>query len=171
MPSNIGAGDSVACSAWDERGRPRKVTPKALTKQAAASPPVSASMEAAKAAASPEAPPSRTPPRSSAWNVSHSETKPLSGGRPEIAAARGNSQAVRACARQPPSSSMLRWWVRLSTLPAPRNKSPLKAAWLMVWKSAAARASVASASAPLPRLSSSMASPRPIRMMPTFSTL
>jgi len=76
---------SAAFTAASERGRPRKVTPKALTKQAAA--------RAAESASSPPtAGTSILRPHCGksglcriAWNVSHSETKPLSGGSAEIA--------------------------------------------------------------------------------------
>ena len=85
MAASEARSTSCACAATDVRGRPRKVTPKALTKQAAASAAESASM----------APTAGTmilrPQEGSAglsriaWKVSHSETKPLSGGSAEMA--------------------------------------------------------------------------------------
>src|SRR5690348_8184083 len=77
---------SFAHSATDVRGRPRKLMPKALTKQAAAS-------AAESASSAPTAGTSNFSPQDGncglnnmAWKVSHSETKPLSGGNAEIAA-------------------------------------------------------------------------------------
>jgi hypothetical protein len=76
---------SCAFAAASLRGRPRKLTPYILTKQAAASAAPSASV----------APTAGTKNFSGhcgscgliriAWNVSHSETKPLSGGSAEMA--------------------------------------------------------------------------------------
>jgi hypothetical protein len=134
MPPIMGHGDSVACSAWTDRGRPRKVTPKAFTKQAAARPPVRASIAADNTTRRPVGPWNRLAAPSRAWKVSHSLTNPLSGGRPEMAMAPSrNSPAVHGMRRaSPPSSSMLWTWVRLMTLPAPRKSRPLKAAWFNV---------------------------------------
>src|ERR1700674_528794 len=86
---NIAASDqrSVSCarSAAGVRGRPRKVTPKALTKQAAAN----AAESASKA---PTAGTRNFNPHDGscglsriAWKVSHSDTKPLKGGNAEMA--------------------------------------------------------------------------------------
>ena len=74
-----------ACAAAGVRGRPRKVTPKALTKQAAASAADSASSAptAGTRIFSPHC--GRSGLSRIAWKVSHSETKPLSGGSAEIA--------------------------------------------------------------------------------------
>ena len=47
IPASIDRGDSCACSASCERGMARNVIPNALTKQAAASPLVSASIPTA----------------------------------------------------------------------------------------------------------------------------
>ena len=73
-------------AAAGERGRPRKVTPNALTKQAAAS-------AAESASSAPTAGTISLRPHCGscgltriAWKVSHSDTKPLSGGSAEIAA-------------------------------------------------------------------------------------
>ena len=134
MPAIIDGGASVACSAWGVRGRPRNVTPNAFAKQAAARPPVSASIAAEKTMPSPAGPWKRLAPPRRAWKVSHSLTNPLSGGRAEIATAPSrNSPAVQGMRRaSPPSSSMLRTCVRQRTLPAPRKSRPLNAAWLTV---------------------------------------
>src|SRR5665648_112724 len=78
---------SVSCAfaAAGVRARPRKLTPKALTKQAAAS-------AADSASSAPTAGTRNFRPQDGncglsrmAWNVSHSDTKPLSGGSAEIA--------------------------------------------------------------------------------------
>ena len=73
-------------------------------------------------------------PPSSAWNTSHSEAKPLSGGSAEIAHAPSRKKnAVRGIRLiSPPISSMLRVPIACSTEPAPRKSSPLKQAWLIV---------------------------------------
>src|SRR5260370_19290305 len=87
--TNIAASDqrSVSCAreASGRRGRPRKVTPKALTKQAAASAADSANN-------APTAGTRNFNPHDGscglcriAWKVSHSDTKPLKGGRAEMA--------------------------------------------------------------------------------------
>ena len=58
-----------------------------------------------------------------AWKISHSETNPLSGGSAEIATQPArNTTAVRGMRWiSPPSCSMSRVPVALSTLPAPKN--------------------------------------------------
>ena len=71
------------------RGRPRKVTPKALTKQAAASAADSASMAPTAGTMSFRPHDGSAGLSRIAWKVSHSETKPLSGGSAEIADAAG----------------------------------------------------------------------------------
>src|ERR1700730_13853126 len=87
--TNIAVSDqrsgSAACAEADVRGRPRKVTPKALTKQAAAS-------AADNASNAPTAGTRNFNPHAVscglsriAWNVSHSDTKPLKGGKAEMA--------------------------------------------------------------------------------------
>src|SRR6266851_8383642 len=86
---NIAASEllsvSRASAAAAVRGRPRKLTPKALTKQAAAS-------AADNASNAPTAGTRNFKPQDGncglsrmAWKVSHSDTKPLSGGSAEIA--------------------------------------------------------------------------------------
>src|SRR5471032_339632 len=78
---------SVSCAfaAAGVRARPRKVTPKALTKQAAAS-------AADSASSAPTAGTRNFNPHDGscglnriAWKVSHSDTKPLNGGKAEMA--------------------------------------------------------------------------------------
>src|ERR1700730_10476311 len=87
---NIAASDrasvSTAAAAAPERGRPRNVTPNALTKHAAAS-------AADRASSAPAAGTVSLRPHWGscgltriAWKVSHSDTKPLSGGSAEITA-------------------------------------------------------------------------------------
>src|SRR5262249_51735385 len=87
--TNIGARElpsvSRAAAAAGVRGRPRKVTPKAFTKQAAA-------RAADRASNAPTAGTKNFRPQDgncglsrTAWKVSHSDTKPLSGGSAEIA--------------------------------------------------------------------------------------
>ena len=105
------------------RGRPRKVTPKALTKQAAAS-------AADSASSAPTAGTRNFRPHCGscglsriAWKVSHSETKPLSGGSAEIAA-QPTRKAKAVCGMRwirPPRCSMSRSPVAVSTAPAPKN--------------------------------------------------
>jgi hypothetical protein len=105
------------------RDRPRKVTPKALTKQAAAS-------AAERAKSAPTAGTANFSPHCGksglsriAWKVSHSETKPLSGGSAEIATQPTRKQNAVCGMRwiKPPRCSMLRSPVEVSTAPAPKN--------------------------------------------------
>ena len=136
---------SVASCATCVRGRPRNVTPNALTKQAAASAADSASI----------APIAGTRNLSShcgsaglsriAWKVSHSETNPLKGGSAEIAAEPTRKQnAVRGMRWiRPPRRSMSRSPVAVSTAPAPKKSRLLNTEWLKTWKSAAVSASAA----------------------------
>ena len=72
---------------------------------------------------------------SSAWNVSHSLTKPLSGGSAAMATAPTRKHAAVHGMRfiSPPSASMLRVPVACSTAPAPRKSRLLNAAWLTAW--------------------------------------
>ncbi len=86
----------------------------------------------------------------SVWKTSHSEAKPLSGGSAEIAAAPIKKQAdVRGIrVMSPPRSSMFRVWVAYCTEPAPRNRRPLKHAWLSVWYRPAMNPRVARAGRP-----------------------
>ena len=84
--------------------------PKALTKQAAARPLVRASSATATGMSTATSDRGMAAPPRSAWNTSHSETKPLSGGSAEMAAAptRKNSAVRGMRLMRPPSSSMLR---------------------------------------------------------------
>ena len=88
--TNIAASEkrstSRACAATVLRGRPRKLTPNAFTKHAAASAADNASSapSAGMAIFSPHC--GRFGCSRMAWKVSHSETKPFSGGSAEIAA-------------------------------------------------------------------------------------
>ena len=97
--------------------------PKARTKQAAAS-------AAASASKAPTAGTRNFNPHDGscglsriAWKVSHSETKPLNGGSAEIATApTRNAKAVAGMRwMRPPSRSMSRSPVLVSTAPAPKN--------------------------------------------------
>src|SRR5215467_2358343 len=97
---NIAASEngstSVAAAAVGERGRPRKVTPNALTKQAAASAADRASRAPAAGTVSLRPHWGNCGLTRIAWKVSHSDTKPLSGGSAEIAAQPiRNTTAVR----------------------------------------------------------------------------
>ena len=105
--------------------------PNALTKQKAASPPVRARRPAAATPPMPAVKP-RVVNASSDWKVSHSLTKPLSGGSAEIAAAPTRKVAAVQGMRwiNPPSASRSRVWVACCTAPAPRNSSALNTAWL-----------------------------------------
>ena len=98
-------------------------TPKARTKQAAAS-------AADSASSAPTAGTRNFRPQDGncglsriAWKVSHSETKPLSGGNAEIAAQpTRNTKAVCGMRwMRPPSCSISRSPVAISTAPAPKN--------------------------------------------------
>ena len=112
-----------AAAAAGVRGRPRNVTPNALTKQAAAS-------AADSASSAPTAGTRNFRPHDGscglsriAWKVSHSETKPLSGGSAEMPTQpTRNTNAV--CGMRwmsPPRCSMSRSPVAVSTAPAPKN--------------------------------------------------
>ena len=59
--------------------------------------------------------------------------------------------------------------VAVSTAPAPKNSRLLNSEWLRTWNSAAVSASAAGAGMPLARKAS--ARPRPMKMMPMFSTV
>ena len=82
-----------------------------------------------------------------AWKVSHSETKPFSGGRAEMAAqpTRTNRPLKGIRFKSPPSRPMPRSPVAVSTAPAPKNSRLLNREWLSTWSSAAV---IASAAAP-----------------------
>src|ERR1700694_1544093 len=76
---------SPACAAAGARGRPRKVTPNALTKQAAASAAESASNAPTAGTKNFNPHDGSCGLRRIAWKVSHSDTKPLKGGSAEMA--------------------------------------------------------------------------------------
>ena len=86
-----------------------------------------------------------------AWNSSHSETKPLSGGRAEIAAAPTRKQALVTGSRwiSPPNRSMSRSCVACSTAPAPMNSRLLNSVWFKACRRAADSAIAAAAGSPL----------------------
>ena len=110
------------------RGRPRKVTPNALTKQAAASAADNASITPTAGTISLMPQDGTSGLRRIAWKMSHSETKPLSGGSAEIAMhpAR-NVKAVSGMPRmRPPRCSMSRSPVAVNTAPEPKNSRLLK---------------------------------------------
>ena len=78
----------------------------------------------------------------SAWKVSHSEAKPFSGGRAEIADA-ADQEGERGRGMRwisPPMISMSRSPVAFSTAPAPKNSRLLNTVWLSAWNSAAVSA-------------------------------
>src|SRR5260370_3298648 len=87
---NIAVRENVSTSAAPfaagERGRPRKVTPNALTKQAAASAAERASSAPVAGTVSLRPHWGKSGLTKIAWKVSHSDTKPLSGGTAESAA-------------------------------------------------------------------------------------
>ncbi len=162
---------SRASRAAGERGRPRKGMPNALMKQPAAS-------AAARASSAPTAGTISFSPQWGncgltriAWNISHSDTKPLSGGSAEIAPQpTRHATAVRGMRWiRPPMRSMLFSPVAVSTAPATKNSRLLKTAWLKTWSSAAVSASAAAHPMLLARNAS--ANPRPTKMMPMFSTV
>ena len=102
--------------------------------------------------------------------MSHSETKPFSGGSPLIATAPTRKRsAVRGIARaSPPRRSMSRVPQACTTAPAPRKSSALKSAWFTTCNTAPEKPSTRSGRLPMVRPTS--ASPRPITMIPMFST-
>ena len=119
---------SSAFSAAGLRGRPRKVTPNALTKHAAAK-------AAAKASSAPTAGTiifrahcGSSGLCNTAWKISHSETKPLNGGSAEIATQPTRKTKLVSGIRwmRPPSLSMSRSPVDVRTAPAPKNSRLLK---------------------------------------------
>src|SRR5216683_600802 len=77
---------SPAFATTGDRGRPRKVTPKALTKHAAASAADNASTAPTEGTRIFRPHCGSAGLKRMAWKVSHSETKPLSGGSAEMAA-------------------------------------------------------------------------------------
>ena len=106
-----------------------------------------------------------------AWNVSHSETKPLNGGSAEIATEPARKAMAVSGIRwiRPPRRSMSRWPVAVSTAPAPKNSRLLKTEWLNTWNKAAVSASAAASRMSLAWKAS--ARPSPMKMMPMFSTV
>jgi hypothetical protein len=68
---------------------------------------------------------------------------------------------------RPPKRSICRVPVAITTLPAPRNRSPLKIAWFNTCVRLAAAATAASS--PLPLASAIIEAPSPRTMIPTFS--
>jgi len=106
-----------------------------------------------------------------AWNVSHSETNPLNGGSAEIAAQPTRKAKAVSGMRwmSPPSRSMSRSPVAPSTAPAPKNSRLLNTEWLKTWSSAAVSASAAAAG--IAFASNASARPKPMKMMPMFSTV
>ena len=146
--------------------------PNAFTKHAAASALVNARSAPAtgnrkRTRASEE----RWNPNRKAWKSSHSLTKPLRSGSPEIAAAptRKKSAVHGIRLARPPISSMCRVPVATTTPPAPRNSSPLKSAWFSTWKRLAAIPTAASSARPAE--SAIIPAPSPSRMIPMFSML
>ena len=95
----------------------------------------------------------------------------MSGGSAEIARHPvRNTNAVSGMRwMSPPRCSMSRSPVAVSTAPAPKNSRLLKTLWLKTWNSAAVSASAAGAGMPWAEKAS--ASPRPMKMMPMFSTV
>ena len=156
------AGASAAASTSGRRGEPSSTSPLALTKANAASAAVAARPAAATAAARPT--PSDGPKAAwtSACSVSHSEAKPFSGGTPAIASAPTRKappvQGIRRS--RPPRRSRSSEPTARSKLPAARNSSALKTAWLRMWRSAAAKAIAAQVGSPPAAKTSAAPSPR-----------
>src|SRR6516164_2096989 len=121
---------SVSCAdfAASVRARPRKLTPKALTKQAAA-------RAADSASSAPTAGTRNFSPHDGscglsriAWKVSHSDAKPLSGGSAEIATQPTRKTKATCGMRwiRPPRCSMSRSPGGVGPAPAKKKKRPLK---------------------------------------------
>jgi len=108
------------------------VIPNALTKHAAARPLVKA-RAAAMIPRNSLYPPEEAciAPRNKDCRVSHSLTNPFSGGRADIAIApsRNRAPVQGMFLMSPPIFSISLVPVALYTAPAPRNNSPLNAAW------------------------------------------
>ncbi len=104
--------------------------PNAFTKQAMASPLVSARPAIPRAKTRLSSARSILRFCSRAWNVSHSLTKPLSGGSAAMAAEPTRKAAAVHGMRliSPPIASMFRVPVACRTAPAPRKRRALKAA-------------------------------------------
>ena len=113
-------------------GRPRKVMPNALTKQAAASAADSANAAPIAGARNFSTHCGTWGLSRIAWKVSHSETKPLNGGSAEIAAEpMRKAKAVSGMPwMSPPRRSMSRWPVAVRTAPEPKKRRLLKTEWL-----------------------------------------
>jgi len=161
---------SCARAAASDRGPPRNTTPQTFTKHASAKAPVTPNKIAAGMAAHAEVPrPSvaSTSPR----NTSHSLTKPLSGGSPQMATApSANNPAVHGIGRhKPPRRLISRVPVACNTEPAPKNNSALNKPWFQTCSSPPASASKPHLA--LPCSTAAIANPSPIRIMPMFSTL
>ncbi len=135
MPTRIESGASCARSAAGDRGIARNVIPNALTNPAAASPPVRASTPTASVRRGATRNAGLPMPGSSDWKRSHSLTKPFSGGSPamEREPVKKNAAVQGSRRIRPPSRFMSRVWVAWRTEPAPRNSSPLNAAWFKAW--------------------------------------
>src|SRR3989344_4116344 len=123
---------SLSCtfSCVSARGRARNVVPNALTKHAAARPPVRAREAALARKIIFEKTGSAAMPAKRLWKVSHSLTKPLNGGRPEMETAPMRKKAAvhGMTLMRPPYSSILRVCVAWTTDPAERKRSDLKSA-------------------------------------------
>ncbi len=130
MATRIGTGASCAPAAASLRGSARKVMPNAFTKAATARPAARARPAMARAKARFIEGCGSRMFCSSAWKVSHSLTKPLSGGSPALATAPARKQAAVHGWRliSPPSASMSRVPVPCRTPPAAMNSRLLKAA-------------------------------------------
>ncbi len=128
--TSIAVGDSSAAAAAVLRGKARKLIPNALTKHAAASAVVNASSAPQSGKISRTNAGVDAKPRSSAWNISHSLVNPFKSGSPEIAIAptRKNRPVHGIRRSSPPNSSSCRVPAAITTLPAPRNSSPLNTA-------------------------------------------
>src|SRR5262249_8529708 len=106
-----------------------------------------------------------------AWKVSHSDTKPLSGGSAEIAA-QPTRKTKAVCGMRwisPPRCSMSRSPVLVSTEPAPKNRRLLNTEWLNTCSRPAVSASAAAHAMPYALKAS--ARPSSMKMIPMFSTL
>ena len=109
--------------------------PNAFTKQAAASAADSASNAPSAGMAIFRPHCGRSGCSRMAWKVSHSDTKPFSGGRAEIAAQPTRKQNAVCGMRwiRPPRCSMSRSPVAFSTAPEPKNSRLLNTEWLKTW--------------------------------------
>ena len=119
---------SLACSAASLRGRPRNGMPKARTKQAAASAAVSATPAPTAGARIFSVHCGKLGLSSTDCRIIHSETKPLSGGRAEIAAAPTSMKSPVAGMRlrSPPSRSSRRSPVAVRTAPGAEEQQALE---------------------------------------------